>query len=208
MQRREAIETFLKPAATAAASPRRLDPRIGLIGLTGMILLLLMSAPKLPAEPADALAEGLPHVSSPPPAAVIFSVDAAADLADWAGSAAVNPDGTEASRDAATTREDTDEAAHVLPVAAEPSSVALEELLSMRNPGMNPWRPSSADEALAIAVANGSNPDLEPRNPFRKRSTDLFRTDFVPVTVGRAEMLMRFRLRAKSRNAVSVEVRF
>jgi hypothetical protein len=208
MQRREAIETFLKPAATAAASPRRLDPRIGLIGLTGMILLLLMSAPKLPAEPANALAEVLPHVSSPPPAAVIFSVDAAADLADWAGSAAVNPDGTEASPDAATTREDTDEAAHVLPVAAEPSSVALEELLSMRNPGMNPWRPSSADEALAIAIANGSNPDLEPRNPFRKRNTDLFRTDFVPVSVGRAEMLMRFRLRAKSRNAVSVEVRF
>jgi hypothetical protein len=93
-------------------------------------------------------------------------------------------------------------------VATEPSSIALEELLSLRNPGMNPWRPRSADEALAVAVANGSNPDLEPRNPFRKRSTDLFRTDFVPVSVGRAEMLMRFRLRAKSRNAVSVEVRF
>ena len=186
-----------------------------------MILLLLMSAPKLPAEPANALAEVLPHVSSPPPAAVIFSVDSAADLADWAGSAAVNAGETdwagsaavntgetEASPDAATTREDTDEAAHVLPAAAEPSSVALEELLSMRNPGMNPWRPSSADEALAIAIANGSNPDLEPRNPFRKRSTDLFRTDFVPVSVGRAEMLMRFRLRAKTRNTVSVEVRF
>jgi hypothetical protein len=139
---------------------------------------------------------------------VIFSIDAAADLADWAGGAAGNPDGTDAAPDAATTREDTDEAAHAPPVAAEPSSVALEELLSMRGPGMNPWRPTSADEALAVAVANGSNPDLEPRNPFRKRSTDLFRTDFVPVSVGRAEMLMRFRLRAKSRNAVSVEVRF
>jgi hypothetical protein len=173
-----------------------------------MILLLLMSASELTAEPADALDEGLTHVSSPPPAAVIFSIDGAPDLADWAGGASDNPDGTDAAPDAATTRKHTDEAAYAPPVAAEPSSIALEELLSMRNPGMNPWRPRSADEALAVAVANGSNPDLEPRNPFRKRSTDLFRTDFVPVSVGRAEMLMRFRLRAKSRNAVSVEVRF
>lgn len=208
MQRREAIETFLKPAATAGAALSKLDPTIGLIGLTGMILLLLMTAPKLPAEPADGLDERLPHVSSPPPAAVIFSVDTSADLADWAGSADVIPDETEASLDPVTTGEDTEEAADVPPVEAQPSSVALEELLSMRNPGSNQWPYTSADEVLAIAVANGSNPDLEPRNPFRKRSTDLFRTNFVPVSVGRAEMLMRFRLRAKSRNAVSVEVRF
>jgi len=208
MQRREAIETFPRLSATEAASPRRLDPRVGLIGLTGMILLLLTSAPELTAEPADDLDEGLPHVSSPPPAAAIFSIDATADLADWANGAAGNPNETDAAPDAATKREDTDEAAYALPVAAEPSSVALEELLFMRNPGMNPWRPTSADEALAVAVANGSNPDLEPPNPFRKRSTDLFRTNFLPVSVGRAEMLMRFRLRAKSRNAVSVEVRF
>jgi hypothetical protein len=139
---------------------------------------------------------------------VTFSVGATADHVDRADSAAVNIDRAEALPDADAAREDTDEAAHVPPAAREPSIVALEELLFMRNSGVNPWQPETADEALAVAVANGSSPDLEPRNPFRKRSTDLFRTDFHPVSIGRAEMLMRFRLRAKSRNAVSVEVRF
>jgi hypothetical protein len=207
MQRREAIERFLRFAAKAMAGWTGRDPRIGLFGLTGMTLLLLMGAPT---RPAEALDEALPHVSAAPSAVLTFSGEGAADHdpADRADSAAVNHDRAEAAPDAPGVGEDTDEAGHVPPAAGESSVAALEELLFMRNSGATSWKPATADEALAIAVANGSISDLEPSNPFRKRSRDIFRTNFRRVTIGRAEMLMRLRLRAKSRNAISVEVRF
>jgi len=209
MQRREAIELFprLADKATTARS-RGFDPRIGLIGLTGMILLLLLGAPSLTAEPAKAPEEALPHVSAPPPAAVRFSVSAPADHADRTDSAAAQPDRPEEALDMPVAREDTDEAVPNPPAAGEASVAALEELLFMSNFGARSWKPTTVDEALAIAVANGSGPDLERPNPFRKRSRDIFKTNFRRLTIGRAEMLMRLRLRAKMRKAISVEVRF
>ena len=209
MQRREAIERFpgLADKATTARS-RGLDPRIGLIGLTGMILLLLLGAPSLTAEPANAPEEALPHVSAAPPAAVTFSVDAPADHANRPDSAAAQPDRLEEALDVPVAREDTDEAVLNPPAAGEASVAALEELLFMSNFGASSWKPTTVDEALAIAVANGSGPDLERPNPFRKRSRDIFKTNFRRVTIGRAEMLMRLRLRAKMRKAISLEVRF
>jgi len=209
MQRREAIELFprLADKATTARS-RGFDPRIGLIGLTGMILLLLLGAPSLTAEPAKAPEEALPHVSAPPPAAVTFSVSAPADHADRADSAAAQPDRPEEALDMPVAREDTDEAVSNPPAAGEASVAALEELLFMSNFGARSWKPTTVDEALAIAVANGSGPDLERPNPFRKRSRDIFKTNFRRVTIGKAEMLMRLRLRAKMRKAISLEVRF
>lgn len=63
------------------------------------------------------------------------------------------------------------------------------------------------DDSLAAAVKAGSNPDLEKVSAFRKRSTDLFRTER-PVEIGQREMLLRLRLRAKTRRAMSVELRF
>jgi hypothetical protein len=209
MQRREAIELFpgLADEATTARS-RGLDARIGLIGLTGMILLLLLGAPSLTAEPAKAPEEALPHVSAAPPAAVMFSVHAPADHADRTDSAAAQPDRSEEALDVPLTREDIEEAVPNPPATGEASVAALEELIFMSNFGARSWKPTTVDEALAIAVANGSGPDLERPNPFRKRSRDIFRTNFRRVTIGRAEMLMRLRLRAKMRKAISLEVRF
>jgi hypothetical protein len=214
MQRREAIERFPSVAVAKAttAQSRGLDLRIGLAGLAGMILLLLLAAPTLTAEPAKAIEEALPHVSSaPPPAAVRLSLDVAADQpgrADGAYSAAAQPDRPGEALDAAVAPEDTANAVQLVPADEDPSVAVLEEFLFTCNFGSSSWKPATVDETLAIAVARGSIPDLERRNPFRKRSRDLFKTKFRQVKVGRAEMLMRLRLRAKSRNAISVEVRF
>jgi hypothetical protein len=222
MQRREAIQRFPKIACKAmTARSRGLDLRIGLAWLTGLILLLLLAAPTLTAEPAkavraiEAIEEALPHVSSPPPpAAMALSLDAATDQSGRAGpaggadSAAGQPDRPDEALDAAVAPEDTADAVQLVPADEDPSIADLEEFLFTSNFGSSSWKPATVDEALAIAVAKGSGPELKRRNPFRKRSRDLFRTDFRQVKVGRAEMLMRLRLRAKSRNAISVEVRF
>ena len=210
MQRRETTEQFpgVADKATTARS-RGLDPRIGLIGLTGMILMFLLGAPSLTAEPARTPEEALPHVSAVPPAAVAFSIDAPGAPAERIDSAAAQPDRPEeALLDVPVAREDKDEAFPSPPAAGEPSVAALEELLFMSNFGASSWRPTTVDEALAIAVANGSGPVIERPNPFRKRSSDIFKSKFRPVTIGRAKMLMRVRLRAKMRKAISLEVRF
>jgi hypothetical protein len=103
-------------------------------------------------------------------------------------------------------------AAPTLHVAAPPertpgSRPELGALLVV--PGADPGagRPQTTDELLARAVALGTNPDLEPPSPFRKKSRDLFQTER-PVSIGDQELLMRLRLRAKAREAVSVEFRF
>jgi hypothetical protein len=70
-----------------------------------------------------------------------------------------------------------------------------------------PWRVLTTDEELAVAVALGPAPKLEPKKAFRKRSNDLFRTDR-PVEIGNRQMVLRVRLRAKSRETMSVELRF
>ncbi len=93
------------------------------------------------------------------------------------------------------------------PVAPPPVAPDLEELFYMSGSGSTLYRPQTTDEILAAAVALGTNPDLEPRKPFRKRSRDLFRTER-PVTIGDQELLMRLRLRAKAKRAVSVEFHF
>ena len=105
------------------------------------------------------------------------------------------------------------------PAAAEPISLAapdssppaffpspLQNLLSVPDLGTG-WRPQSTDEALVAAAALGNDPDLERRKPFRKRSMDLFRAERL-VAVGRAEMLVRVRLRPSRRETMSVELRF
>ena len=94
-------------------------------------------------------------------------------------------------------------------IADSPTAVeqSLEELLFVRSVGKASWKPRSTDELLAVAVANGTNADLEPLNPFRKRGRDLFRTER-PLSIGNADMLVRLRLRAKAKRAVSVELRF
>lgn len=69
------------------------------------------------------------------------------------------------------------------------------------------WDTDSTDSDLAAAVDAGNDPDLEKRNPFRKRKFDLFRTER-QLEIGQAEMLLRLRVRAKMRKAVSFELHF
>ena len=69
------------------------------------------------------------------------------------------------------------------------------------------WYGDATDDDLAVAVALGNDPDLERRNPFRKHSFDLFRTER-PVVIGRKEMVVKFRVRAKLREAMEVELKF
>lgn len=69
------------------------------------------------------------------------------------------------------------------------------------------WHGDRTDEDLAFAVTLGNDPALEKRNPFRKRSIDLFRAER-PVVIKQREMLLRLRVRAKSRETMSVELKF
>lgn len=210
MRRRETTELF-PPRPTAAAAPdsMRIDLRIGLIGLLGMILVLLLGTRAVLAETSESLDLALALESAPPPAAIAFSAEGKDNDRRGRGGSG---DGAERFDDAADEQMVIEVAAEVddaLPPAREPSRVFPEELLFMNNSlGARAWRPLTTDEALAVAVAGGTNPDLKPRNPFRKRSSDLFKTKFRQVTILRAEMLMRLRLRAKARKAISVEVRF
>jgi hypothetical protein len=86
------------------------------------------------------------------------------------------------------------------------SRQSLEDLLSVPTYGFA-WEDESTDEALAAAVIAGNDPDLERRSPFRKRKFDLFRSEH-QLEIGQAEMLLRFRVRAKARNTMSVELKF
>ena len=84
---------------------------------------------------------------------------------------------------------------------------ALEDLIEIPDLVSTRSRAASTDETLAAAVAAGTNPDLVRPSGFRKKSSDLFRTER-EVEIGNQEMLLRLRLRAKARKAVSVELRF
>lgn len=66
----------------------------------------------------------------------------------------------------------------------------------------------SADDAIALAVAAGSEPPRARRHGgFQKHNFDLFRTER-EIEIGDREMVVRLRLRPKSRETVSVELRF
>ena len=82
----------------------------------------------------------------------------------------------------------------------------LDALLTVPDPVFI-WHGDTTDSDLAYAVTLGNDPDLEKRNPFRKHNFDLFRTEY-PLLVGKSEMLLRFRVRAKSKNTMSLELKF
>ncbi len=159
--------------------------RIGLIGLAGSILFLalLLAAPPAFSESSSSV------ISEDPasPAAPDFFVDEKSDETELSVLTTPPP-----------RAESLEESRPLL---------ALEALFDLRTHDPGPRRPQTIDEALADAVASGSNPDLEPKNPFRKRSLDLFRTE-QPVSIGNADMLLRLRVRAKLREAMSVELHF
>lgn len=63
------------------------------------------------------------------------------------------------------------------------------------------------DQAIAAAVARGDDGLRPKRSGFRKKNIDLFRSEH-PVEIDGQEMVLRLRLRAKSRETMSVELRF
>lgn len=202
MKRRESTDLFPRPTVTAVA-PVTSDPRIGLIGFMGMILVVLLGARIALAEPSGTLEVAMLHIPAPPPAAIAFAADTDtihidSDSADRADRAIDAPQAIEVADEADVPDSPADETAQIVPI----------ELLFMNGLGTSAWTPLTTDEVLAVAVSHGTKPDLKRRNPFRKRSSDLFKTKFRQVTILRTEMLMRLRLRAKARKAISVEVRF
>jgi len=149
-------------------------------------------------EVAEAVEPGAlataPVRSAPPAAPLPAGLDAALDGKGWPQA---EPGLTAA---ASPTRDLRRSATRSVPTRS------LEDLLLVRTRAPQARVPST-DETIAAAVAEGSQPDLEHPDPFRKRSTDLFRTER-EVEIGNQEMLLRLRLRAKSRETMSVELRF
>jgi hypothetical protein len=167
-----------------ASTSRKID---AIRPIAAAFLLLLMTAPAVLAETAANTADTADTATmvdldvSTPPAALDSAAGAAGQVAD-----------------------------PVLQIPADPTEISpalLEALLTVRSSTVGAPKQLTTDEALAAAVALGTNPDLEPKNPFRKRSRDIFRTER-PVSIGKADMLLRLRLRAKARRAMSVELRF
>lgn len=91
-------------------------------------------------------------------------------------------------------------------VARQQGSRELEALLAVRS-GSAPTTARQTDEAIVAAAARGLAKELEKPQPFRRQNNDLFRTQRA-VQLGNQEMLLRLRLRANTRNAMSVELRF
>ena len=92
-------------------------------------------------------------------------------------------------------------------VAEAPSFETLERLLAV--PAHHDVRSEAerTDEFLAVVIEQSLPASLARPSAFRKRNLDLFRTER-GIEVGRQEMLVRLRLRAKSRETMSVEFRF
>ncbi len=97
--------------------------------------------------------------------------------------------------------------ANVEALRVAPALVSMDSLLEI--PGLSLLRSEAqiADESIAEAVEQGTNSDLNPLSAFRKRRSDLFRAER-PVEIDEQEMLIRLRLRAKARKAMSVELHF
>jgi hypothetical protein len=209
MMRREITEPFPRPtAAVAARSSIRIDPGIGRAGLLGMLLVLLLGARAGLADTSDSLVLAMALGSVPSPAAIAFSVGGVDGVGGTDTDRSERAEGLDAATDEQLVIEGGAEVDVALPPAEEPSGILPEELFFTSSLGARPWRRLTTDEALAVAVSHGTNPDLKSRNPFRKRSSDLFKTNFRQIKIGRAEMLMRLRLRAKASEAISVELRF
>ena len=92
-------------------------------------------------------------------------------------------------------------------VAEAPSFETLERLLAV--PAHHDVRSEAerTDELLAVVIEQGLPASLARPSAFRQRNLDLFRTER-EIEIGRQEMLVRLRLRAKSRETMSVEFRF
>jgi hypothetical protein len=185
------------------APARALKPsRAGVVGW--MVVMLLAGGPAL-ADPADKVE---PMLLAALPAAISLSIPERplpAKVVPVEAVPVADPAATNAPHVAprmAAPEEGAGSTGTALIVAAS-SDPTLSELTRYEVH----WREPTTDEALAAAVALGPSRDLEPKNPFRKRSNDLFRTER-NVEIGNKQMLLRVRLRPQSRETMSVELRF
>jgi len=187
----EVIGGFTGRIALGESSSRQ-RPRLELISLLATISILLLVAPAALAQtpgahPLDGLA---------PPAAIALAALSAEIPAEIPEEVAASSSAT-APAAAPTIVESAESAPPPIP----------EALLTLRSRTTRRAPAKTTDELIAAAVALGTNPDLEPKNPFRKRSHDLFRTER-PVTIGNQDLIVRLRLRAKARRAVNLEFRY
>jgi len=88
-----------------------------------------------------------------------------------------------------------------------PASETLEQLLSVPAPHDVRSEAERTDDFLSAVIEQGTPSSLARPSAFRKRNLDLFRSER-EIEVGRQEMLVRLRLRAKSRETMSVEFCF
>ena len=186
--RHRAVQAFLEQAGDSIVRPAKFSS----IGLTVMTALLLtLTASGAAANPDTLLAaRTINQDSSPPPAALDpASLDATPELALFdPGDARLGAGSQEM----------------VTPRVRHPKLAAL---LAVRSSGSGSSPEKTPDEALADAIALGPRPELEPKNPFRKRKLDLFRTVH-PVSIGNADLLVRFRVRGNMREVMRLDVRF
>lgn len=200
MRRQESTELTTGPTAIRGMpGSMTLHPWGGFVGFIALTLAMLLSASSGFAEFASSPARPAPAVSeSPSPSpAVPQAVSSATDGVELADPLRAN----------STEPKQAEGQLAVSPPNEERLPTSLVKLLRVPQFGASSWQALTTDELLAAAVATGTNADLEPLNPFRKRKRDLFVSER-PVSIGNTEMLLRLRVRAKARRAMSVELRF
>lgn len=200
MQRRE-VQNSIRPSKKAVSLPctgsdrsAEAGSRLMLTALAILCLALMFASRAALAEPSDlAMHEPL---ATPPAALAPVSEEEAALF----GSSSF----PEATPELTAPRASEEPPAVRQPIAAPVRE--LEALLAVRATPAAHWA-AKTDATIAAAVAEGSRPDLERKTAFRKKNFDLFRTER-EVQILRNDMLLRLRLRAKSRETMSVELRF
>ncbi len=198
MQRQESTELTTGPTAIhGMPGSTTLRPWGGFVRFFALTLAMLLYASSGFAEFASSPARPAPAVSEAPSPAVPQAVSSAIDGAEVADPLRAN----------STEPKQAEGQVAVSPPNEERLPASLAELLRVPQFGASSWHAVTPDEHLAAAIATGTNADLEPLNPFRKRHRDLFVTER-PVSIGNTEMLLRLRVRAKARRAMSVELRF
>ncbi len=89
--------------------------------------------------------------------------------------------------------------------------VSLESLTLLSTPRVvevpDRSQTAAADREIAAAAEAGSDPSLEALNPFRKRDFDLIRGKR-EMEIGGREMELRWRVRPKTKETISLELRF
>ncbi len=187
-------ERAISPNRTGLERPWEAGSRLMLTLLAILSLLLMFASRAALAEPSDlAMHEPLSAL----PAALAPAPDEEASLFGSSSFPEATPELT------------APPVAETPSATRQPISVPVRELgalLAVRATSAA-YLAAKTDAKIAAAVAEGSRPDLEPKKSFRKKNFDLFRTEH-EVQILRNDMLLRLRLRAKSRETMSVELRF